>query len=66
MSDSVQHDRWHSYQQDYYVGQDECDEPVFRYNNVYVHRKCRWKSVVKTNYCANCGCMMDMKAPWEE
>ena len=58
--DPVKHGRWHSYQQSRFYGIDEYGEPIFRDGcSVYVHRKCGWKSVIKSAYCPRCGAKMD-------
>lgn len=57
----VVHSYWESYDCNQYMGTDEYGEPKWRDGRYYVchNYKCRRKTVIKTNYCPNCGAMMD-------
>lgn len=57
----VVHGRWESYTYSCYCGTDEYGEPVCRDGVVYYcsNPKCRRETVIKENYCPNCGAKMD-------
>lgn len=57
----VRHGRWEWYSHSYYCGFFDADgDPVFRDGVVYYcsNPKCRRKTVIKENYCPNCGAKM--------
>ena len=56
----VRHSYWESYDTSQYMGTDEFGEPKWRPGRFYIchNRKCRRKTVVKSNYCPNCGAKM--------
>lgn len=57
----VVHSYWESYSCSQFMGTDEFGEPKWRDGQYYVchNRRCRRKTVVKSNYCPNCGARMD-------
>lgn len=57
----VVHSYWEGYSCSQYMGTDECGEPKWRDGRFFVchNYKCRRKTVIKSNYCPNCGAMMD-------
>lgn len=59
----VRHGRWEGYIHSRYCGMDEFGEPVYRDGTVYYcsNPKCRRKTVVKENFCPNCGAKMDLE-----
>ena len=59
----VRHGRWEGYTHSRYCGIDEYGEPIFRDGIVYYcsNPKCRRKTVIKENYCPNCGRKMDLE-----
>lgn len=52
--------QWEGYTHSRYVGTDEFGEPIYRDGVVYYcsNPKCRRKTVIKENYCPNCGVKM--------
>lgn len=59
----VRHGRWEGYSHSRYCGIDADGEPVYRDGVVYYcsNPKCRRKTVIKENYCPNCGAKMDLE-----
>lgn len=57
----VVHSYWEEYSCSQYMGTDECGEPKWSDGRFYVchNNKCRRKTVIKSNYCPNCGAIMD-------
>lgn len=57
----VAHSYWEEYSCSQYMGTDECGEPKWRDGRFFVchNYKCRRKTVIKSNYCPNCGAKMD-------
>lgn len=57
----VVHSYWEGYSCSQYMGTDEVGEPKWRDGRFYVchNYKCRRKTVIKSNYCPNCGAKMD-------
>lgn len=55
------HSYWESYTCSQFMGTDGWGEPKFRDGRFYIchNRRCRRKTVVKSNYCPNCGARMD-------
>lgn len=56
--------RWVGIQSEKFIGYDEWGEPMYRLCSYYTCRKCGRKTVVKTNFCPNCGA--DMRDGEEE
>lgn len=59
----VRRSYWESYDTSQYMGTDEFGEPKWRPGRFYIchNRRCRRKTVVKSNYCPGCGCKMDLE-----
>ena len=59
----VRHSYWERYDTSQYMGTDEFGEPKWRPGRFYIchDRRCRRKTVVKSNYCPGCGCKMDLE-----
>lgn len=59
----VVHSYWEEYSCSQYMGTDECGEPKWRDGRFFVchNYKCRRKTVIKSNYCPNCGARMDLE-----
>ncbi len=59
---TVVHSYWEEYSCSQYMGTDECGEPKWRDGRFFVchNYKCRRKTVIKSNYCPNCGARMDL------
>ncbi len=57
----VVHSYWEGYSCSQYMGTDKCGEPKWRDGQFYVchNYRCRWKTVVKSHYCPDCGAKMD-------
>lgn len=57
----VVHSYWEGYSCSQYMGTDEVGEPKWRDGRFYVchNYKCRRKTVIKSNFCPNCGAKMD-------
>lgn len=52
--------KWEGYVHSAFYGSDDFKEPIFRDKIVWYcsNPKCRRKTVIKENYCPNCGAMM--------
>lgn len=57
----VVHSYWEEYSCSQYMGTDEGGDPKWRDGRFYVchNYKCRRKTVIKSNYCPNCGGKME-------
>ncbi len=57
----VKHGEWEGRIHDRFYGTDEDGEPIYRDGVVYYCSECRHRSIIKTNFCPNCGTIMDGK-----
>lgn len=57
----VKHGEWEGRIHDRFYGTDEDGEPIYRDGVVYYCSECRYRSIIKTNFCPNCGAIMDGK-----
>lgn len=59
----VRNGKWEGYSHSRYCGIDADGEPVYRDGVVYYcsNPKCRRKTVIKENYCPNCGAKMELE-----
>ena len=57
----VRRGEWKGYVMSAYHGCDELGDPIYRDVNVWHCSKCDRKTVVKENYCPNCGAKMGGK-----
>lgn len=57
----VRRSYWESYDTSQYMGTDEFGEPKWRPGRFYIchNRSCRRKTVVKSDYCPDCGAKME-------
>lgn len=64
----VRHGRWEGHSHSSYCGIDADGEPVYRDGVVYYcsNPKCRRKTVIKENYCPNCGAKMDLEDNYDD
>lgn len=59
----VIHSYWETYSCSQFMGTDGWGEPKWRDGRFYIchNYKCRRKTVVKSNYCPDCGAKMDLE-----
>ena len=50
--------RWKGFTHSAYHGVDEDNEPIWYPVNIYHCSQCNRRTVIKENYCPNCGCKM--------
>lgn len=56
----VRHGEWRGYTTSAYIGsEDEYGDPRYADRRFYRCSECRYGSVVKSNFCPNCGAKMD-------
>ena len=55
----VKHGEWEGYTHSRFYGTDKNGEPIYRDGVLYYCSECRRRSIIKTNYCPNCGTKMD-------
>lgn len=55
----VKHGEWEGRIHGRFYGTDEDGEPIFRDGVVYYCSECRRRSIIKTNFCPDCGTRMD-------
>lgn len=54
----VEHAQWKGWNTSSFHGCDDLGEPIYRDAKFYRCSKCNYGTVVKTNYCPNCGAKM--------
>ena len=55
----VVHGEWKGITRSRFYGIDEYSDPIYRDGIIWHCSKCSRRSVIKTNYCPNCGAKMD-------
>lgn len=56
----VKHGEWEGRIHGRFYGTDEDGEPIYRDGVVYYCSECRHRSIIKTNFCPNCGTKNDV------
>lgn len=54
----IKHGKWESRIHGRFYGTDKDGEPIFRDGIVYYCSECRHRSIIKTNFCPDCGVRM--------
>ena len=55
----VKRGKWKGYTRSRFCGLDTESNPIYRDGVVYCCSECRRRSIIKTNFCPNCGARMD-------
>ena len=55
----VVHGEWKGFTRSRFYGIDKYSDPIYRDGIIWHCSKCSRRSVIKTNYCPNCGAKMD-------
>lgn len=57
----VRHSYWETYITPQFMGLDDFNEPKLRDGRLFIchERQCRYKTVIRSNYCPKCGAKMD-------
>lgn len=55
----VRHGRWRGYTSTAFHGMDKIGNPIYRDVNVWTCSECYRKTVIKENFCPNCGARME-------
>lgn len=52
------HGLWEAHPHPRFYGLDKTHAPIYRDGVLYCCSECRWRSIIRTRYCPNCGVKM--------
>ena len=58
-AEPIKHGKWKGYIRSVFHGTDEDGDPIYRDVTVWQCQRCSRKTVIKENYCPNCGAKME-------
>lgn len=58
-AEPIKHGKWEGYIRSVFHGTDEDGNPIYRDVTVWQCQRCSRKTVIKENYCPNCGAKME-------
>lgn len=51
--------KWKGYWKSQFMGCDDFGEPIYRDGKIYYCSKCNRRTIIKENFCPNCGAKME-------